>query len=324
VSDSVDLYDFDLPEDLIASRPLARRDASRMLVLHRESGKVEHRMFSDFPDYVDPGDRVVLNNSKVFKARVYSDDGKIEFLFLEEVEPRRWMCMVRPGRKMRENATRRIGDISAKVVAICPTGERIIELDGVLNFEQIGHVPVPPYFHRTDDAEDESRYQTVYAGPVGSVAAPTAGLHFTQEVLARIPHTFLTLHVGIGTFQPVKADKISDHVMHSERFSISESAAQEINSARRVIAIGTTSTRVLESRPPGAMSAVSDSTDIFIYPPYSFHRVDALLTNFHLPKSTLIMLVSAMAGRENVLHAYQEAVREKYRFFSYGDCMLIV
>ncbi|MFY8217179.1 MAG: tRNA preQ1(34) S-adenosylmethionine ribosyltransferase-isomerase QueA [Chthoniobacterales bacterium] len=324
MSDSVDLYDFALPEDLIASRPLAKRDASRMLVLHRESGQVEHRMFCDFPDYVNPGDRVVLNNSKVFKARVYSDDGKIEFLFLEEVEPRRWMCMVRPGRKMRENATCRIGDTSAKVVSICPTGERIIELDGVLNFEQIGHVPVPPYFHRADDSEDESRYQTVYAGPVGSVAAPTAGLHFTPEVLARIPHTFLTLHVGIGTFQPVKTNKISEHVMHAERFSISESAAQEINSARRIIAIGTTSARVLESQPPGAMSAVSGSTDIFIYPPYSFHRVDALLTNFHLPKSTLIMLVSAMAGRENILNAYREAVRERYRFFSYGDCMLIV
>ena len=324
MSESVDLYEFELPSELIASRPLTERDASRMLVLHRDSGAIEHRMFADFPSYVQSDDRVVLNDSKVFKARIYSDDQKVELLFLEEIEPHRWQCMVRPGRKMREGATCQIAGVSARVVSICPTGERIIELDGALDFEQIGHMPVPPYFNRADDQEDESRYQTVYAGPIGSVAAPTAGLHFTPEVLARIPHSFLTLHVGIGTFQPVKVKNISEHVMHSERFTISKTAATEINSAQRVIAVGTTSTRVLESQPAGPLRAVSGSTDIFIYPPYSFRRVNGLLTNFHLPKSTLIMLVSAMAGRENVLHAYREAVRERYRFFSYGDCMLIV
>lgn len=323
-SETVDRYDFDLPEALIASRPLTRRDASRMLVLHRASGTIEHRMFSDFPDFVRPSDRVVLNNSKVFKARVFSDTGHIEFLFLEEVAPNQWKCMVRPGRKLRENATCSIGGIGAQVVAICPTGERIMHLDAPLDFDAIGHTPVPPYFHREDDLDDVTRYQTVYAGPSGSVAAPTAGLHFTHEILAKIPHTFLTLHVGAGTFQPVKVQNISDHVMHAERFTISESAAQEINAAQRIIAVGTTSTRVLESQPPGPIQPASGSTDIFIHPPYSFRRVDALLTNFHLPKSTLIMLVSAMAGREPVLAAYREAVRENYRFFSYGDCMLIV
>ena len=324
MSESLDDYDYDLPERLIATRPLAERSASRMLVLHRESGKIEHRRFLDFPSYLQSGDRVILNNSKVFKARMYSDDARIELLFLEEISPRRWKCMVRPGRKMREGMHCQIAGIEARVDEIFPGGERLISLADDIDFAVHGHMPVPPYFHRQSDAADDARYQTVYAGPSGSVAAPTAGLHFTTEVLAQIPHSFVTLHVGAGTFQPVKVDRIADHVMHSERFSFTAETADEINAAKRLVAIGTTSARVLESLPPGPVTPQSGSTDIYIYPPYSFQRVQVLLTNFHLPKSTLLMLVSAMAGRERVLAAYQEAINESYRFYSYGDCMLLV
>ncbi len=324
MSESLDDYDFDLPERLIATRPLAERCASRMLVLHRDSGRIEHRRFLDFPAYLRSGDRVILNNSKVFKARMYSDDARIEFLFLEEVSPRRWKCMVRPGRKLREGMQCEISGISARVEEIFPGGERLISLSGDIDFATHGHMPVPPYFHRESDAADDTRYQTVYAGPSGSVAAPTAGLHFTPEVLAQIPHSFVTLHVGAGTFQPVKVDRITDHVMHSERFSFNAETADAINSAKRLVAIGTTSARVLESLPAGLVTPQNGSTNIYIHPPYSFHRVQMLLTNFHLPKSTLVMLVSAMAGREQVLAAYQEAIHENYRFYSYGDCMLVV
>lgn len=324
MSEFLEDYNFELPEHLIASRPLERRDASRMLVLHRETGKIEHRHFLDFPSFIQHGDRVVLNNSRVFKARLFSDDHRIELLFLEEVSTNRWKCMVRPGRKMREGATCTVAGVTAQVESICPTGERIITFSDTVDFESYGHLPVPPYFKRDSDLDDDTRYQTVYAGPSGSVAAPTAGLHFTPEILARIPHTFLTLHVGIGTFQPVKVEHITDHVMHAERFTITKETAATINNSRRIIAVGTTSARVLESCPAGNLCAQYGSTNIFIHPPYQFHRVDALLTNFHLPKSTLLMLVSAMAGRENVLAAYAEAIRKKYRFFSYGDCMLII
>jgi S-adenosylmethionine:tRNA ribosyltransferase-isomerase len=316
-------YDFPLPEELIASRPLERRDASRMLVLDRATGEVTHRMFADFPSYLVPGDLVVLNNSRVIRARMFSEDHRVELLFLEEVAPNRWQCLVKPGRRMRVGATCRAGDATLTVVEVQPTGERIIDADRPIDFT-LGELPIPPYMHRPADAQDDTRYQTVFAGPEGSVAAPTAGLHFTPELLAQIPHAFLTLHVGIGTFQPVKVENLADHVMHEERYAIDEQAAAAINAANRLVAIGTTSCRVLESQPPGPIVPHTGRTRIFLRPPAQLQRIGALLTNFHLPKSTLLMLVSAFAGRETILAAYEEAIRERYRFFSYGDCMLIV
>jgi S-adenosylmethionine:tRNA ribosyltransferase-isomerase len=321
--DQLSDYDFELPEELIASRPLERRDASRMLVLDRATGEIAHRRFTDFPSYLRPGDLVVLNNSRVIRARMHSDDARVELLFLEEIAPRRWKCLVKPGRRMRVGAEISAGGARLRVLEITPTGERIVEADGEIDFAR-GELPIPPYMRREADAQDDTRYQTIFAGPEGSVAAPTAGLHFTPELLARVPHAFLTLHVGIGTFLPVKTENLAEHVMHEERYSISEPAAAAINAASRVVAIGTTSCRVLESQPSGPIQPCSGRTSIFIRPPYEFQRVGALLTNFHLPKSTLLMLVSALAGRERILAAYEEAIRERYRFFSYGDCMLIV
>lgn len=324
MSDLVSDYEFDLPPELIASRPLARRDDSRMLVLHRESGKIEHRMFRDFACYLNPADRVVLNNSLVLKARLFSDDGRIEVLLLEPSGDRTWKCLVKPGRKMRAGTTIPIAGTTGTVRDVSPTGERFIVFADEPDLEKYGSMPIPPYFERNADAEDNERYQTVFAKTPGSVAAPTAGLHFTPELLDKIPHATITLHVGIGTFQPVKADRVADHQMHEERYSITPETARLLNSAGRLVAIGTTSTRVLESQPPGPFHACEGATAIFIHPPYSFKRVGALLTNFHLPRSSLLMLVSAFAGREHVLAAYAEAVRERYRFFSYGDCMLLV
>jgi S-adenosylmethionine:tRNA ribosyltransferase-isomerase len=333
-NDRLSDYDFPLPDELIASRPLERRDASRMLVLDRATGRISHRRFTDFPAYLRDGDLVVLNNSRVIRARMFSEltevephlpTSRIELLFLEEVAPRRWKCLVKPGRRMRVGATCRAGGVALTVVDIEePTGERIVEADGPIDFARHGTLPIPPYMHREADAQDDTRYQTVFAAPEGSVAAPTAGLHFTPELLDRLPHAFLTLHVGIGTFQPVKTEDLSGHTMHEERYEIGGDAAAAINSARRIVAVGTTSTRVLESQPPGPIKAHAGRTSIFIHPPCEFHRVGAMLTNFHLPKSTLLMLVSAFAGRERVLAAYEEAIRERYRFFSYGDCMLIL
>lgn len=318
-------YDFPLPEELIASRPLERRDASRMLVLDRATGAVSHRLFTDFPSCLREGDLAVLNDSRVIRARMFSEDGRVELLFLEEAAPGRWKCLVKPGRRMRVGATCRAGGVNLRVAAIEePAGERIVEADGPIDFARHGELPIPPYMRRGADAQDDTRYQTVFANPEGSVAAPTAGLHFTPEILAAIPHAFLTLHVGIGTFQPVKTEDLREHVMHEERYGIGAGAAAAINAARRIVAIGTTSTRVLESQPPGPIAPRSGRTAIFIRPPHEFRRVGALLTNFHLPKSTLLMLVSAFAGRERVLAAYEEAVRERYRFFSYGDCMLVI
>lgn len=295
-----------------------------MMVIDRASGTITHRMFCDFPGFVGAGDCVVFNNSRVIKARVYSAHGRIELLFLEETEPGVWMCLVRPGKKMRIGARVEVGNVMAEVVGICESGERMVRLSAPLDFDRFGHMPVPPYFAREADAADDERYQTVYAGPQGSVAAPTAGLHFTPELVRSLPHCFVTLHVGAGTFQPVKAERVTDHVMHRERFSIAGDAAERMNAARRIVAVGTTSTRVLESQPPGPIRAGSGDTAIFIHPPFEFQRVGALLTNFHLPKSTLLMLVSAFAGRDLILEAYDQAVREEYRFFSYGDCMLII
>lgn len=316
-------YDFDLPPELIAPRPLASRDASRMMVIDRAKGTIEHRMFRDFPEYLRQGDLVVLNNSRVIKARLRTDDRRIEILLLEPTEGNCWKCLVKPGRKMRVGAKVAIAGVEATVRHVFPEGERLVEFSDEPDLERYGAMPIPPYFNREADAEDDTRYQTVFAEPQGSVAAPTAGLHFTPEILANIPHAFITLHVGIGTFQPVKAEIVEKHRMHEERYEISREAAGRINAASRLVAIGTTATRVLESQPPGPVVPHAGSTDIFIHPPMNLNRIGALLTNFHLPRSTLLMLVSAFAGKDLVFAAYEEAVGKSYRFFSYGDCMFI-
>lgn len=319
-------YDYPLPEELIASRPLPNRQDSRMMVLHPREQRIEHRMFAELPQFLEPGDLLVLNNTRVVNARRFSDDGKIEFLFLERLAAARWKCLVRPGRKMRVGAQTTISGVAVRVEEICPEGERIVSLERDFDPWEGGMVPLPPYLHRQGDPEDLERYQTVYAEMPGAVAAPTAGLHFTSEILGALPHAFVTLHVGAGTFQPVKAEDISEHRMHEESFSISKSAAAAINAAKRIVAVGTTTVRVLESamREEGKLIAQEGATNIFIHPPAEIRQVDALLTNFHLPRSTLLMLVSALAGRDFVLEAYEEAIRERYRFYSYGDCMLIL
>jgi S-adenosylmethionine:tRNA ribosyltransferase-isomerase len=319
-------YDYLLPEELIAQRPLARRDDSRMMVLHRREQRIEHRKFAELGEFLAPGDLLVLNNTRVMNARRFSDDGKVEFLFLERLGPARWKCLVRPGKKMRVGAVAKINGATARVEEICAGGERVISVDRAENFFEGGAVPLPPYLRRPSDPSDVERYQTVFAEVPGAVAAPTAGLHFTPEVLAGLPHTFITLHVGTGTFQPVKIEKISDHRMHKEEFSISDSAAAAINAATRIVAVGTTTVRVLESaaRRGGKLIGQDGATGIFIHPPAEIRHADSLLTNFHLPRSTLLMLVSAFAGREFLLAAYAEAIRERYRFYSYGDCMLIL
>jgi S-adenosylmethionine:tRNA ribosyltransferase-isomerase len=319
-------YDYKLPDGLIAVRPLPRREDSRMMVLRRERETIEHRMFREIPEFVQPGDLFVFNDTRVLTARKFSDDDRIEFLFLEQLAPRRWKCLVKPGRKMRIGASTTINHVRAHVQEITPTGERVIEFEADTDVYAGGELPLPPYLGRPSEVDDELRYQTVFAQKPGAVAAPTAGLHFTPDIVAKIPHTFVTLHVGLGTFQPVQVEDVANHRMHSERFEISEAAAARINEAKRIVAVGTTSVRVLESaaETEGQIVAQNGVTDIFIHPPYSFRRVDALLTNFHLPRSTLLMLVSAMAGREFILRAYEEAIRERYRFFSYGDCMLIL
>ena len=319
-------YDYELPPELIASRPLPRRDDARMMILRREGETIEHATFRELKRFMQPGDLLVLNDTRVVPARKFSDDGRIEFLFLDRLGPGLWKCLVKPGRKMRVGACTVVNQTSARVTEVLATGERIIELEKDIDVYSGGIVPLPPYIGRAGDVEDETRYQTVFARNPGAVAAPTAGLHFTPEILRELPHACVTLHVGLGTFQPVQVDDLAEHRMHAERFEISEEAAQKINAARRVIAVGTTSVRVLESarRNDGQLFAQSGSTDIFIRPPFSFQAVDVLLTNFHLPRSTLLMLVSAMAGQEFVRRAYAEAIREKYRFYSYGDCMLIL
>lgn len=319
-------YDYSLPGELIAQRPLPRRDASRMMVLHRPTQQIEHRRFSEIETFFSPEDLLVLNNTRVLRARKFSDDDKIEFLFLERVGPARWRCLVKPGRRMRVGAATSIGGVSARVEEIENDGARVIALDRELNLHEGGGVPLPPYVERKGDRADEERYQTVFAQNPGAIAAPTAGLHFTAALLERLPHAFVTLHVGLGTFRPVHAENLAEHLMHEEKFSISADAAGRINAASRIVAVGTTTVRVLESaaRRAGMLFAQEDRTRLFIYPPFPIQRVDKLLTNFHLPRSTLLMLVSAFAGREFVLSAYAAAIRERYRFYSYGDCMLIV
>ncbi|MFM8717332.1 MAG: tRNA preQ1(34) S-adenosylmethionine ribosyltransferase-isomerase QueA, partial [Spartobacteria bacterium] len=311
-------YHYDLPPELIATTPAARRDESRMLVLHRTTGEIEHRSFRDFPSYIREGDIVALNDSRVIKARLLTNPPGIEIFLLENLGGTRWKCLVKPGRKLHPGTRVPIAGTTAEVVDVLPGGERIMQFDEAPDLEKHGHMPLPPYLKREAETLDDERYQTVYANTPGSVAAPTAGQHFTPEILSRIPHAFLTLHVGAGTFLPVKTENITDHEMHEESYSISASTASALNSATRIVAVGTTVTRVLESQRPGPIQPCEGRTRIFIHPPYEFQKTGALLTNFHLPESTLLMLVSALAGREAILHAYKEAIKERYRFFSYG------
>jgi S-adenosylmethionine:tRNA ribosyltransferase-isomerase len=319
-------YDYHLPRELIAQRPSERRGDSRMMVLHRDAQTIEHRQFRDLKAFLQPGDLLVLNDTRVLPARRFSDDGAIEFLFLERMGPKRWKCLVKPGHKMRLGATATIGNATLRVEEITSEGERIVMLSDNVDLYSDGSMPLPPYIDRESDIEDATRYQTVFAQAPGALAAPTAGLHFTPEILSEIPHTFVTLHVGTGTFLPVRSENITEHRMHAERFAISEAAAGTVNAARRIVAVGTTVVRVLESarRDNGKLITQEGSTDVFISPPYRFRAIDVLLTNFHLPRSTLLMLVSAFAGREFLLRAYQEAIHERYRFYSYGDCMFIL
>jgi S-adenosylmethionine:tRNA ribosyltransferase-isomerase len=321
-------FDYELPPELIASVPLERRDGARMMVVDRASGTLMHRMFTDLAEYVKPGDLWVMNDSRVERARFYSPDEKREVLRLEALTPLRWKCLVRPGKKFRLGDEVLVGveGHRGKVVEIAENGERIIEWETLIDDDKDGHLALPHYMKREDAEVDRERYQTVYANAPGSIAAPTAGLHFTPEVLSKLPHAFVTLHVGVGTFQPVKAERVEDHVMHTERYEVSAETAQKVNAAKRVIAVGTTACRTLESvaRDHGKVVPCSGRTDIFIHPGSEFRVVGGMFTNFHLPKSSLIMLVSALAGRDLILAAYQEAVKERYRFFSYGDCMLIL
>lgn len=331
VSYSTQDFDYHLPEERIASRPLADRAASRMMVIHRQTGEIEHKMFRDFPTYVQTNDLLVLNDTKVIPARLFSNDGKSELLCLDRSSPTLWRCLVKPGKKMRVGATIQIADAIGSVVEVYENGDRLIEWDREIDLNVHGHLALPHYMNREDEAADRDRYQTVFAKEEGAIAAPTAGLHFTPEMLEKLRHVFLTLHVGVGTFRPVKAERPEEHEMHSENYHISADSADAINKAQRVIAIGTTVTRVMEHLAKSSVEgqripamAQSGSTDIFIYPPYQLRAIDALLTNFHLPQSTLLMLVSAFASRDLILEAYRQAVEQEYRFYSYGDCMLIL
>ncbi|MFZ0320599.1 MAG: tRNA preQ1(34) S-adenosylmethionine ribosyltransferase-isomerase QueA [Candidatus Sulfotelmatobacter sp.] len=357
-------FDFHLPEELIAQEPPAARDVARMLRVQRATGQWSDLEFRGFPELLRPGDLAVFNNSRVFPARLYGHregahtrsedldnaaarnflDGRVEVLLTRQLsaEPNDWECLVRPGRKI--GIGERLffgeqGDLQAKVLARAEFGERHIRFQPVANFfgtlDRIGHVPLPPYIARADSSRDRERYQTVYAEPRGSVAAPTAGLHFTTEILDRMRHrgvetAEITLHVGLGTFQPIRTERVEEHKLHSEPYSISEAAASAINRAlrdkRRVIAVGTTTVRTLEfaiRAGAGKIAPGGAAADIFIYPGFEFRVIRAMLTNFHLPQSSLLMLVSAFGGKESILRAYEHAVSEKYRFYSYGDCMFI-
>lgn len=339
----LDEFDFDLPQELIAQDPLEDRAGSRLLVLDKETGGVEHRMFRDILSFLHPGDCLVINDTKVIPARLMGNkvgtEAGIEVLLLKRRENDVWETLVKPGKKARVGAEISFGDgiLTGKVIGVEEEGNRLIQFsyEGIFEeiLDQLGQMPLPPYI--THELKDKNRYQTVYARHEGSAAAPTAGLHFTTELLEQIERAgvsiaHVTLHVGLGTFRPVKVDNILEHHMHSEFYQIEQEEADKINAAKagggKVIAVGTTSCRTLESAADenGLLKSGSGWTDIFIYPGYQFKILDALITNFHLPKSTLIMLVSALAGRENVLHAYEEAVQERYRFFSFGDAMLIV
>lgn len=337
-----DFY-FDLPEELIAQDPIADRSSSKLLVLDKKTGKTTHKIFRDIITYLNPGDCLVLNNTKVIPARILGckeeTGAAVEVLLLKRKENDIWECLVKPGKKCKPGTILSFGDgiLKAEVLETVEEGNRLIQFQYVGIFEEIldklGEMPLPPYI--THKLEDKNRYQTVYARYEGSAAAPTAGLHFTKELLAEIEEkgiriAYVTLHVGLGTFRPVKADNILEHHMHSEYYEVTKEAADTINETKRnghrVICVGTTSCRTVESAADenGLVQAKCDNTDIFIYPGYRFKVLDCLITNFHLPESTLIMLVSALAGRENVLAAYKEAVENRYRFFSFGDAMFVL
>lgn len=333
---------YDLPEELIAQTPLLQRDTSRLMVLNRETGALEHRRFYDVLDYLKPGDCLVLNDSRVLPARLLGHrptGGAVEVLLLRDLGEKRWECLCKPGRKMQVGSEVIFGngELTARVVAVQDDGNRVIKFhyEGIFLevLERLGKMPLPPYIKA--ELQDQERYQTVYSREVGSAAAPTAGLHFTEELLEKIRDkgirtAFVTLHVGLGTFRPVKAEEVTEHHMHSELCMISSETAEILNSTKaaggRIVCVGTTSCRTLESlvNDDGCFEAKSKWTEIFIYPGYKFKAMQGLITNFHLPESTLVMLVSAFAGRENVLHAYEEAVKERYRFFSFGDAMLLI
>lgn len=338
---TADFY-YDLPQELIAQDPLEDRSSSRLMILDRQTGQVEHHVFREIIEYLNPGDCLVLNNTKVIPARLYGSkvgtDGKIEVLLLKRKENNIWETLVKPGKKCKPGAKISFGEglLIGEVVDVVEEGNRLIQFhyEGVFEeiLDQLGQMPLPPYI--THQLQDKSRYQTVYAKHDGSAAAPTAGLHFTPELLAKIREkgvniAEVTLHVGLGTFRPVKVEDVAQHHMHSEFYMVEEEQAKLINDTRknggRVVSVGTTSCRTLESAADenGILRAGSGWTEIFIYPGYQFKMIDALITNFHLPESTLLMLVSALAGKEPIMAAYEEAVKERYRFFSFGDAMFI-
>jgi S-adenosylmethionine:tRNA ribosyltransferase-isomerase len=321
-------FDYELPEELIAQEPPAERDAARMLVLHRDTRTWKDHRFRDLPEYLRPGDCLVLNDSRVLPSRLLGE-GRIEAMLIEPVsaDAREWRALVRPGKKLPVGSVIRFDEsFSAEVVIRGERGERTLRFEGedvYAALDRLGHMPLPPYIKREDRREDRERYQTVFAGERGSVAAPTAGLHFTGEILeraeaagARIAR--VTLHVGLGTFQPIDREDFENHTLHFERYSVTEESWRAIESARRVVCVGTTSVRAVESGPQAGV------TNLFIYPGYQFRRVNAMLTNFHLPRTSLLLLVCALAGTDFALAAYRHAVEERYRFFSYGDCMLIL
>lgn len=334
-------FNYDLPEELIAQVPIEKRDESRLMVLNKEKQTIEHKTFKDIINYLNEGDCLVINDTKVLPARLYGKKetgANVEFLLLNQIEGDIWECIVRPGNKLHVGAKVSFGDglLHGEVIETMEGGTRKVKFTykGIFNeiLDQIGLMPLPPYIH--EELKEKSRYQTVYAKYEGSAAAPTAGLHFTNELLEEIKQKGIkiakvTLHVGIGTFRPVKVDKVEEHHMHSEHFIIKESDAQIINETKkkgkRVIAVGTTSCRTLESAADenGLVKATEEDTQIFIYPGYKFKCIDGLITNFHLPQSTLLMLVSSLAGREYIMKAYEEAVKERYKFFSFGDAMFI-
>ena len=337
-----DFY-YDLPKELIAQDPLEDRSSSRLLVLHRKSGRVEHRVFTDIVEYLKPGDCLVRNNTKVIPARLYGtrvDTGAtIELLLLKRMQNDVWETLVKPGKKARQGAVISFGDgiLTGEIIDVKEDGNRLIQFryEGIFEeiLDQLGQMPLPPYITHT--LKDKNRYQTVYAKYEGSAAAPTAGLHFTEELFRKLEEkgvlvANVTLHVGLGTFRPVKVDDVSKHHMHTEFYQVTKEEADKINKAKqaggRIVCVGTTSCRTVESAADetGHLKACSGWTEIFIYPGYQFKVLDSLITNFHLPESTLVMLVSALAGREHVLAAYEEAVKERYRFFSFGDAMMIV
>ena len=331
---------YDLPEELIAQTPAEPRDSSRLLVYHRTARSVEHKIFRDIVDYLRAGDVLVINRTRVLPARLYARTergGKVELLLLKRLELDEWEALVKPGKKCKAGAKLIVGDeLSAEITGITETGERVVKFHYQGAFEDVlsraGSMPLPPYIH--EKLQNPERYQTVYSKENGSAAAPTAGLHFTPELLDRLREkgveiVEVLLHVGLGTFRPVKVDDVENHVMHSEYYEVSEAAAEKIKRAkqegRRIVCVGTTSVRTLETvaNPDGTVQAGKGDTCIFLYPPYKMKCVDALITNFHLPESTLLMLVSCLCSREEILQIYETAVREKYRFFSFGDAMLI-